>query len=179
MTAGMVLVIIGVSDSFGASESTRSTGLTLRKAGTVIFLVLTLLQAYQTLVLVKEESQGMSFVFYRSMTSHSPCQHIKCPETTLSASDTDTSSSPQSPSFSSSANSFQRPPPYPTLARGTTSIFGIRSSRPLKFLLLSCMRLRVWYPPGQSCLSKNQCFRAFINRRSGNDRSIPIVSRYP
>ncbi|KAE9395996.1 hypothetical protein BT96DRAFT_825425 [Gymnopus androsaceus JB14] len=53
LTAGMIMGIIGISDSTGSSPS--SSGTTLRKASVIVFLILTLLQAYQTFTLVMAE----------------------------------------------------------------------------------------------------------------------------
>ncbi|KAE9405847.1 hypothetical protein BT96DRAFT_988090 [Gymnopus androsaceus JB14] len=54
LTAGMIMGIIGISDSTGSSPS--SSGMTLRKASVIVFLVLTLLlEAYQTFTLVMAE----------------------------------------------------------------------------------------------------------------------------
>ena len=56
LTAGMIMGIIGISDSTGSSPS--SSGTTLRKASVIVFLILTLLQAYQTFTLVMAERSG-------------------------------------------------------------------------------------------------------------------------
>lgn len=54
--AGIIMGIIGVTDSTGSSPS--SSGTTLRKASVIVFLVLTLLQAYQTFTLIMAERSG-------------------------------------------------------------------------------------------------------------------------
>jgi len=53
LLAGLIMGIIGITDSTGSSPS--STGTTLRKASVIVFLILTLLQAYQTFNLVRAE----------------------------------------------------------------------------------------------------------------------------
>lgn len=55
----VVLGIIGTTKSFDTDPSTRSTGATLRKAGSIIFLALTVLLALQTFIMVRSESEGM------------------------------------------------------------------------------------------------------------------------
>ncbi|KAE9405794.1 hypothetical protein BT96DRAFT_934554 [Gymnopus androsaceus JB14] len=49
LLAGLIMGIIGITDSTGSSPS--SSGTTLRKASVIVFLILTLLQAYQTFTL--------------------------------------------------------------------------------------------------------------------------------
>ena len=56
LLAGLIMGIIGITDSTGSSPS--STGTTLRKASVIVFLILTLLQAYQTFALVRAERSG-------------------------------------------------------------------------------------------------------------------------
>ncbi|KAJ4475507.1 hypothetical protein J3R30DRAFT_3499954 [Lentinula aciculospora] len=53
LIAGMIMGIIGISDSTSSTPS--SSGSTLRKASVVVFVVLTILQAYQTIILVMSE----------------------------------------------------------------------------------------------------------------------------
>ncbi|KAJ7496801.1 hypothetical protein FB451DRAFT_1208845 [Mycena latifolia] len=56
LLVGVILGIIGITDSTSSNASTASTGSTLRKASTILFLVLTVLQAIQALVVVRESS---------------------------------------------------------------------------------------------------------------------------
>ncbi|KAJ3983330.1 hypothetical protein F5890DRAFT_1523855 [Lentinula detonsa] len=53
LTAGMIMGIIGITNSTSSTPS--SSGSTLRKASVIVFVVLTILQAYQTFVLVMLE----------------------------------------------------------------------------------------------------------------------------
>ncbi|KIK64523.1 hypothetical protein GYMLUDRAFT_71341 [Collybiopsis luxurians FD-317 M1] len=53
LTGGMVMGIIGITNSTGSTPS--SSGNTLRKASVIVFVVLTLFQAYQTFTLVMAE----------------------------------------------------------------------------------------------------------------------------
>ncbi|PBK70159.1 hypothetical protein ARMSODRAFT_974644 [Armillaria solidipes] len=53
LSAGVALGIAGITTE--ANDPTSSTGSALRKASVIIFLVLTVLQAYQTIVLVRRE----------------------------------------------------------------------------------------------------------------------------
>ncbi|KAJ3730261.1 hypothetical protein C8R42DRAFT_637044 [Lentinula raphanica] len=53
LVAGMVMGIIGITDS--TSSTPDSSGPTLRKASVIVFMVLTVLQAYQTFILVMYE----------------------------------------------------------------------------------------------------------------------------
>ncbi|KAJ6612704.1 hypothetical protein B0H10DRAFT_2222894 [Mycena sp. CBHHK59/15] len=55
MTIAIVLGITGTSEATSSNPSTVSTAHTLRKISTIIFLVLTVLQAYQTMILVRSE----------------------------------------------------------------------------------------------------------------------------
>lgn len=61
LTAALIIGIIGVTDETSSnSASTVSTGTTLRKVSTVIFLILTALQALNTFYLAKLELSGQS-----------------------------------------------------------------------------------------------------------------------
>ncbi|KAJ3812085.1 hypothetical protein F5876DRAFT_38260 [Lentinula aff. lateritia] len=53
LTAGMIMGIIGITDSTSSTPS--SSGPILRKASVIVFVVLTVLQAYQTFILVMSE----------------------------------------------------------------------------------------------------------------------------
>ncbi|KAF9066003.1 hypothetical protein BDP27DRAFT_1547739 [Rhodocollybia butyracea] len=53
--AALIMGIIGITDSTGSSSSPSSSGTALRRASVAVFLVLTLVQAYQTFVLVRTE----------------------------------------------------------------------------------------------------------------------------
>lgn len=55
LTSAVALGIAGTTMSQSSNPHTVNTGLTLRKVGTIIFLVLTVLQAFQTLILAKIE----------------------------------------------------------------------------------------------------------------------------
>ncbi|KAK0183703.1 hypothetical protein F5146DRAFT_940729, partial [Armillaria mellea] len=60
LSAGVALGIAGITTE--SNDPTSSTGSALRKASVIIFLVLTILQAYQTIVLVRREmDDGQSF----------------------------------------------------------------------------------------------------------------------
>jgi len=63
LMAALIIGIIGVSDATSSNKSTASTGASLRKVSTVIFLVLTGLQALNTFYLAKLElsDQGIRF----------------------------------------------------------------------------------------------------------------------
>ncbi|KAK0455349.1 uncharacterized protein EV420DRAFT_1272829 [Desarmillaria tabescens] len=54
LTAGVALGIAGITTE--SNDPTSSTGIALRKASIIIFLVLTILQAFQTVVLVRRET---------------------------------------------------------------------------------------------------------------------------
>ncbi|KAJ7503074.1 hypothetical protein B0H11DRAFT_1854316 [Mycena galericulata] len=56
LLVGVIMGIVGVTDTMSSSTSTVSTGTALRKASTILFLVLTVLQTLQAIVVVKESS---------------------------------------------------------------------------------------------------------------------------
>ncbi|KIK02650.1 hypothetical protein K443DRAFT_5931 [Laccaria amethystina LaAM-08-1] len=60
LTSAVALGITGTTMSQSSNPQTIKTGLTLRKVGTIIFLVLTVLQAFQTLILAKIELTSKS-----------------------------------------------------------------------------------------------------------------------
>ncbi|KAJ7125227.1 hypothetical protein C8R44DRAFT_619682 [Mycena epipterygia] len=51
---GVILGVIGINDATSSDASTASTGTALRKASTIVFLVLTILQALQAVIVVRE-----------------------------------------------------------------------------------------------------------------------------
>ncbi|KAE9408495.1 hypothetical protein BT96DRAFT_914052 [Gymnopus androsaceus JB14] len=53
----MILGIAGINET--SSNPDSSTGTTLRKASTIVFLVLTIIQVLQTVVLIKAEREGV------------------------------------------------------------------------------------------------------------------------
>lgn len=57
----VALGIVGLTKSTGthATQSDIDTGNALRKASTIIFLILTILQAFQTVVLATIEHKGL------------------------------------------------------------------------------------------------------------------------
>ncbi|KAJ7572064.1 hypothetical protein C8J56DRAFT_77056 [Mycena floridula] len=61
LMAGVVIGIIATTDALSSDASSRSTGVTLRKVSTIIFFVLTVLKAIQTVVLVRSESANLSY----------------------------------------------------------------------------------------------------------------------
>ncbi|KAJ7766352.1 hypothetical protein DFH07DRAFT_1058713 [Mycena maculata] len=60
LMAGVALSIVGVVDSTSSSASEVSTGHTLRKAGTIVFLILTVLQVAQMIWFAKDTSYSKS-----------------------------------------------------------------------------------------------------------------------
>ncbi|KAF8888344.1 hypothetical protein BD779DRAFT_1524935 [Infundibulicybe gibba] len=60
MTAAVALGIAGASNAQSSDPHTANVGKTLRIVGTIIFLVLTVLQAYQTLRVVRAECEDTS-----------------------------------------------------------------------------------------------------------------------
>ncbi|KAJ6589979.1 hypothetical protein DFH09DRAFT_1245224 [Mycena vulgaris] len=59
LLVGVILGIVGITDSTSSDASTASTGVALRKASTILFLVLTILQTIQALVVVRESSTSI------------------------------------------------------------------------------------------------------------------------
>lgn len=58
LSIAIVLGIIGITKSTSSDASSRSTGSTLHKASTIMFLVLTILQAYQTVLFTMSNNIG-------------------------------------------------------------------------------------------------------------------------
>jgi hypothetical protein len=56
--AALIIGIVGVSNETSSHSATANTGSTLRKVSAAIFLVLTVLQALNTLYLVRLELSG-------------------------------------------------------------------------------------------------------------------------
>ncbi|KAJ7118401.1 hypothetical protein C8R43DRAFT_96205 [Mycena crocata] len=62
LMAGVALGIVGIIDSTSSKPDELSTGKTLRKAGTIVFLVLTIVQAMQTVWFLKDRSYSKNSV---------------------------------------------------------------------------------------------------------------------
>jgi len=61
LMAGVIIGIIGVTDITSSDPSTQSTGETLHKVSAVIFFVLTVLQAFQTVMLLIAEHRANAY----------------------------------------------------------------------------------------------------------------------
>ncbi|KAJ7700490.1 hypothetical protein B0H17DRAFT_1128898 [Mycena rosella] len=56
LIVGVVLGVMGISDATSSDASTAANGTTLRRASTIIFLVLTIIQAVQTVLVFNENN---------------------------------------------------------------------------------------------------------------------------
>ncbi|KAJ3932037.1 MAG: hypothetical protein NXY57DRAFT_1004791 [Lentinula lateritia] len=73
LTAGMIMGIIGITDSTSSTPS--SSGPTLRKASVIVFVILTVLQAYQTFILVMSERSENSETLAHDLGSSIGARH--------------------------------------------------------------------------------------------------------
>lgn len=64
--AAVVMGIVASTNLTSSKASDVNTGQALRKVSIIIFLVFTILQAFQTIILVRSEDQGICFAIYSS-----------------------------------------------------------------------------------------------------------------